>query len=540
MARAHWPLLAALVLLWAALLVLYVAILSRTHGTFVYVLDDPYIHMAMAKHFASGGVWGVTPYAFSSSSSSLLWTLVLAGVYGAFGVRELAPLLLNAVAASLLLVTLELLLRRLRVPSLPRAGALVAVVFFAPLPALVFTGLEHVTHALLSLLFVYAAAEMVSAPDAPSGRQAFGWTLVLAPLVTLARFEGLFVVFVACVLLLGRRRFAAAVALGGAALAPVVVYGAVSVANGGFWLPNSVLLKGSRPDFHSAGGVVLALGGAAVGKMVENPHMLGLALISFLLLVRQGLGWGRGEVMLLLLLGTLLLHLQFAAVGWFYRYEAYLVVLAAFVFTVALFGEGRAAELRGPLAERVPARYVGYTLMLLGALMIGRAALSLLHTPVAALRIDQHPRGMGRFFRRYYEGRGVAAHDIGAINFLADLRCLDLYGLGDPEVARQRMVGRYHTPQIAMLAAARNVRVAALYDDWFTVRGRSGLPATWVKVAEWRIPPPPRKGVGADGDRLAFYAVDRAEAPALAAHLREFRPWMPPGVMLVTVGGWTE
>src|SRR5262249_10609489 len=144
-------------------------------------------------------------------------------------------------------------------------------------------------------------------------------------------------------------------------------------------------------DFHSAGGVVLALGGAAARKMVENPHTLGLALIGFLLLVRQGQGWEGGQGLLLLFLGTLLLHLQVAAVGWFYRYEAYLVVLAAFVFTVALFSEDRASECPRPLAERVPARYVGYALVLLGALMIGRGALSLLHTPVAALRIDQHP-----------------------------------------------------------------------------------------------------------------------------------------------------
>src|SRR5205814_6441152 len=130
MARERWPLLAALALLWAALLLLYAAILRGTHGGFVYVLDDPYIHMAMAKHFATVGVWGITPYAFSSSSSSLLWTLLLAGVYRLGGVFELAPLVMTAAAASLLLAALELLLTRLGVPPAARCVALVAVVFF--------------------------------------------------------------------------------------------------------------------------------------------------------------------------------------------------------------------------------------------------------------------------------------------------------------------------------------------------------------------------------------------------------------------------
>src|SRR5207244_5808529 len=97
------------------------------------------------------------------------------------------------------------------------------------------------------------AGAMLSAPLVRRGQQAFRWALVLAPLVTVARFEGLFVVFVVCVLLFVRGRLLAAVLLGGAALLPVLVYGAVSAANGGFWLPNSVLLKGSRPDLPAPG-----------------------------------------------------------------------------------------------------------------------------------------------------------------------------------------------------------------------------------------------------------------------------------------------
>ena len=45
------------------------ASLAGTHGVLVYAVDDAYIHMAVAKNLARHGIWGCTPFHFSSSSS---------------------------------------------------------------------------------------------------------------------------------------------------------------------------------------------------------------------------------------------------------------------------------------------------------------------------------------------------------------------------------------------------------------------------------------------------------------------------------------
>src|SRR5712675_82827 len=79
--RLHWPLVAAIVVLFATTAVLVVLSVKQNDGHFVYALDDTYIHMSIARNFARYGVWGVTRYEFSSSSSSLLWTLLLSAIY---------------------------------------------------------------------------------------------------------------------------------------------------------------------------------------------------------------------------------------------------------------------------------------------------------------------------------------------------------------------------------------------------------------------------------------------------------------------------
>ncbi|HEU0109005.1 MAG TPA: hypothetical protein VFT38_22670, partial [Vicinamibacteria bacterium] len=100
----------------------------------MYALDDAYIHMAVARSMAQHGVWGVTPYAFTSSTSSLAWPLLLALADLLVGVRDATPLILSLMFAAVSVLLADRLLRG--APSLLRATALIAFVFFTPLPTL--------------------------------------------------------------------------------------------------------------------------------------------------------------------------------------------------------------------------------------------------------------------------------------------------------------------------------------------------------------------------------------------------------------------
>lgn len=118
------------------------ASLRLNGGVFVYGRDDAYIHMAMAKNLVLHHLWGVTPYAFASASSSPLWTSLLALSYRLFGIGNKAPLVLGLISAVGLLTLLSRLLRGQGIGDCATLVTLLLVVFAMPLPYLVLDGME--------------------------------------------------------------------------------------------------------------------------------------------------------------------------------------------------------------------------------------------------------------------------------------------------------------------------------------------------------------------------------------------------------------
>ena len=154
-ARRSWrsPLLLPLALFLVSLAVALQNGLKGTEGVFLYALDDAYIHMAVAKNFATHGVWGCTPWHFSSSSSSLLWTFGLGLAYVVLQVRDWIPFVVNVVLAVGTLVVAERSLSRLGVAPVVRATTLLGIVVAFPMVGMVLMGMEHVAHLLLTIAF---------------------------------------------------------------------------------------------------------------------------------------------------------------------------------------------------------------------------------------------------------------------------------------------------------------------------------------------------------------------------------------------------
>lgn len=514
--------------------ILLVFSLNATQGRFIYPLDDSYIHINIAKNLAQHGVWGISKEGFTSLSSSPLWTVLLSGLYLVFGPSPIISLILSALIAVLLLKTVFKWLDNFGIPPALNFFGISAILFLTPLLPLVFSGLEHILHALLIFLLMASAAKTLSTP---SESHSWKW-LWLAPLVVMVRYESIFIIgSIAFLFILKKKIWQPLVLVIGGTI-PIALFGIISLQRGWFFFPNSVYLKGRTPQFSSLEGLMNWL--LEPWKMtLENYHVfliLVLSVIIFLILrFKKKTLWTFPTVMTLILSLSLIMHIQFARIGSFYRYEAYLMIPGLFII-ILVTRELRIKDKKHVLSRleqnRHKIRRLEVSLIIFIVFMaLGiRGIVSLINIPQASKNIYEQQYQMGLFLKTFYSTEKIAANDIGAIHFLADIQCLDLWGLSSMEVARAKKQNSFDVEFLSQITKSHQTKIAILYDYWFDPYG--GLPSEWIKVGEWTI----QNNVVCGGETVSFYAVDTFEKSPLINNLKEYSKKLPKDVLQVIDG----
>ena len=153
--KPKMPLFIGFGFLFVAILVEMIAILRLNNGFFVYTLDDPYIHMALAEQIIEGH-YGVNAGEFSAPSSSILWPFLIAP----FAFFEYFPLLVNSASAMLTvfvffqILNLSFGISDERIKAIFISLLLILLILGTNTIGLIFTGMEHA----LQLLLVTAVA----------------------------------------------------------------------------------------------------------------------------------------------------------------------------------------------------------------------------------------------------------------------------------------------------------------------------------------------------------------------------------------------
>lgn len=502
---ARWPLVSALGIFCTASVVDILFTLKLCDGHFVYALDDAYIGAAMAKNVALHGVFGVTAHGFTSASSAPLWILLLAAAYWAVGVSVwIAPALSTLFAGLSIVLADRLLLKGL--PAKQRALALAAVVLLTPLHVLSLIAMEHSLQVLLTIAFLRLALDWLE-----NGKMS-RWAPLILPSMILVRFEDMFLAASLVFLLACGKRWIDAIRLSVLAWAPVATYGAISVAKGWFWLPNSIAMKGA-----SGSHIFLRF----ISNCVRGPDLATTALL-LAVLARLSRSDGRARNALLIVFIASIQHLALAGVGWTYRYEDYLLALA--VVAGALSFHAWKASL-----QREPALIL--VLLIPACVMAVRFAKATIHLPLHSRAVYRQQYQMSRFVHRFYDHQTIAANDIGAIDFFNDVNCVDLVGLANRDVFFAKRAGRYDTTFISNETASEGVRIAMVYESWFAAHSTAPfpgppLPAQWMRIGRWKMQGKEELG----SDTVSFYAVEPQGGAHLRSALKEFNASLPDGV----------
>lgn len=545
--QKHYPVIATLLFLTVMLAIACRQVLTQTGGHFCYPLDDTFIHMAIAKNFALHGIWGINAQEFSAASSSPLYTLVLAVFFKA-GISSIwMPFFINVVFAFLLVYMTDLLLQRFSLPAPARCLTLLALVILVPIPVMVASGMEHMMHAFLAMCMLYLSVGLLQ--TANTTRSHILLLSLVAGLAILARFESLFLL--AGVVLAGiyNRRWQQTAVVLTLSLVPLIIFGYISVRHGGYFLPNSVLLKASRL---TGGGsqlmsslqeiliYKLLYGNNTMVNIFTNRYypegsssLSGTTVVRLLLIIPALIlilrpnadnvnTIGKVKQLACIPLVNTFLHMALAAVGWLFRYEAYLIALDVAVVAVLLYYfilQLRNAARKYSLLEKA----VGVFLLLFLCAPLPFRALGAFHNlPAAARNIYEQQYQMGSFLQSNYKQTAIAANDVGAVSYLSDNRILDLWGLGNNVVAAGKLHGQYSPEFLQQFSQQEKVKIAVVYDTWFD----SKLLQQWTKVASWKI----SNNVICGGDEVFFYAVDPAEATTLHNKLIAYKQQLPADV----------
>jgi len=504
---------------------IYLPVLQHTGGIIAYPLDDAYIHMAIAKNIALHHVWGISSHEFSSSSSSILYPLLLAGLYKIFGIGVGIPLYLNIAVAVIFIVVLRMWLEKQGLDPVKQMIALLLVILLVPLAPLVQCGMEHTLQLLLYFLFVSTFAEALENRD-----RALPWKVYVYGLFFITtRYESIAVVVISCLFLLFYRKWFNAILLGAICFLPILIFGLYALAHGNDFLPNSVLIKSAMPPLTPAGlysyfsgpfeeRLFIADGGY---NMAGTQRLLLLLPLTYLTFQKQLSQCPAYKIILAILTIASLAHLAFMLYAGTPRYEAALVGTSIAICTTLLL---KYASFNGNRNfSAIEWIKIAFGLVILGPIIL-RGWYGFDRASLAAISIYDQQVQMGHFVHQYYDQDPVAFNDIGAISYYAHGKNLDLWGLGDIDVARSRRKHYDSAEFLDSLSHSRNVKIAIVFEKAFR-----SLVTRWTKVASWTIP---YNNASADKS-VYFYAVDSLETSRLQNSLKGYQRSLPPGVIVI-------
>ncbi|MDQ1098598.1 hypothetical protein QE441_001750 [Chryseobacterium sp. SORGH_AS909] len=490
----------------------YLNTLTKTDGHYIYLIDDAYIHLAIAKNFAFHKVWGITRYAFSSTSSSPMFTYLISRFISALGNNDQIPLYFNAVCFAGVIFFLNSWFTRFFSQVKTVVIVTLFTVLFAVLHLQVMSGMEHIFHVLLLIINIFCFCNPHHNPYRTLG---FYGSLMLMGVV---RFESMFYFAILSFLFALSGKWKQSVAVIMAGFIPVLIFCVWNYRQDGHFFPNSILVKGTKLSFDS--GLFVQLKTMLVDNFLCNISFYKTGFLPIILVIVIIIKDMRNKKMKEILSGRFLLialsllmicHTLFADLKGVFRYEAYLLV----GFSMLLI-----PELKGFFRDFRNQK-------LIALLVLGNVVLLVYKTGYAHLMLINGGKNIyeqqvqsARFLHTYYNTSKIIANDIGAISYYTDIHLLDIAGLGSKETIpfneNKRQFDETFKNFLIRYGYDNHYDLAIVYDEWL----QGHIPENWKKAAVIKI----SHKITAARAEVSVYSIDPHRFSLLQERIRQF-PW---------------
>jgi hypothetical protein len=511
--NAKNPFWVALFILVVILVTEFIVILALNSGVFVFTLDDPYIHMALAENILHGH-YGVNIDEYSSPSSSILWPFIIAPL-SVWSFSSYLVLIVNIIFAS---ATLYIYFRVLS----PEPGEncavsinnsqimlmlLVALILSTNLVGLVYTGMEHSLQLFVSTLIVYG---FVRELESKTIKWWFVVAVVVAPLI---RYECLALSIPALLYLFLSGYRATSLWMAVVLIAIVSAFSSFLVNIGLNYLPNSVIAKSI---------VVLNEGrlNSIIYHVINSQTFKKGVLLTILAIVFGYIAIvkssrKRESMFAACIVLAIVMHICVGRFGWYGRYETYIwssaLLALLYIYKTYIYTIGCNVGLN----KLAP-------IVVLAILAINHDYLNILFTtPLASNNVYEQQYQLHRFVSEYYNNP-VAVNDLGYVSYKNDNYVLDLHGLASSEALNNRLHNR-NSNWIEDITKSHNTKMA-IVDE-----GRLGkIPKVWRKIGELHLG---KKRITPSSNVLSFYIVDCDSLNDTYRRIVQFANTIPDGVV---------
>ncbi|WP_312511035.1 hypothetical protein [Chryseobacterium culicis] len=494
--------------------------LSVTENNFTYIVDDAYIHMAVAKNFALHGVWGMTKYAFSSSSSSPVFTFILSFLIAVFGNHILIPLIFNLSVACLLIAILTKYFSGYLSEAKHIIAACLFALFLAVMHVQVVAGMEHVLQVLIIAVNIYCFQKWFE-KDFKSNFFSLGFygTILFLGLI---RFESMFYFLSLAFVFLLIRKFKDAFLVLLIGFLPILLFGYFNQQHSGYFFPNSVVVKGALIDF--SGNVPGQIGKIILWNVFLNItfYKIGVfpLLIIAVLLYRDYKSKLVFQEMLkknflpVVLALTLILHCLLGDVKIIFRYEAYLMVAFVMVLVPRL-----TVFITNPFYAFRKDKATGIFIAANALLLLYKFGFAHFIITSGSANIYEQQIQSARFLKKYYNTSHIVANDIGAICYYTDIHLLDVIGLGSKEMVDIKVRKTVFDDEVEEFLAGytkeNHYQLAIVYEKWFD----GHIPESWKKIADLEVS---GKSIVLGDRHVVIYSIDPLSSDALKKNIKDF------------------